>query len=437
MAQTSTFTYGFLRPIVGWGARLLYRKVVVKGMDQFPKDRPVVIISNHQNAMMDPVMICVNCPKQLHWLTRSDVFKNPTVAKFLRKINMLPVYRDRDMVEGMRDRNDQIFAICNERLAENAVVALFPEGTHRGKKQLMTPLKKGLGRLVFGAIEQDKRNLEICVVPIGLDYSGYFDYREEMIVSMGKPIEVKDYYELYKKEPVRAMNLLMSDAGAALSSLIIDVRRNSHYEDIMAMKPLCDTMSNDRSVFGRFLHFKSVTKHIEHHDGHTPRLLDIAHHYRRELEELGVEEAAMHAFQNPVLRWIIAPLLHLIMLPFIIGAMAYLPLYLLTENFVAAKVKDPLFKNSIRLVFWTFLTPLLLLLGGLAVSIAGLGWKLSLLWMGFTTLSGLLVMPWWTWFKRWKSALHFSKVKKENPTKFDGWIKTRTDLIHELKLLNR
>lgn len=437
MAQTSTFTYGFFRPIIGWGTSFLYRKVVVKGMDQFPTDRPVVIISNHQNAMMDPVMICVNCPKQLHWLTRSDVFKNPTAAKFLRNINMLPVYRDRDLVEGMRDRNDQIFAICNERLAENAVVALFPEGTHRGKKQLMTPLKKGLSRLVFGAIEQDKRNLELLIVPIGLDYSGYFDYREEMIVVMGKPIEAKAYYEMYKQEPARAANLLMADAGAALSELIIDVRQDEHYDDILAMKPLCDTMANDRSVFGKFLHFKAITKHIEHHDGHFARLLKIAHHYRLELEELGIEEAAMHDFQNPVLRWVIAPLIHLIMLPFMIGAMAFLPLYLLTENFVASKVKDPLFNNSIRVVFWTFLTPFLLLLGFFAVTIAGLGWKLGLLWMGFTVLSGLLVMPWWTWFKRWRSALHFSKVKKENAAKFEGWIKTRTDLIHELKLLNR
>jgi hypothetical protein len=166
-------------------------------------------------------------------------------------------------------------------------------------------------------------------------------------------------------------------------------------------------------------------------------MLKIAHHYRKELEELGIEEAAMHAFQNPVLRWILAPLIHLIMVPFIVGAMAFLPLYLLTENFVSGKVKDPLFKNSIRLVFWTFLTPLLLLLGFFAVMIAGLGWKLGVVWMGFTVLSGLLVMPWWTWFKRWRSALHFSKVKKENKAKFDAWIKTRTDLIHELKLLNR
>ena len=55
---------------------------------------------------------------------------------------MLPVYRERDKVEGMFDKNDQIFKECYARIASGAVIALFPEGTHRGRKQLFQ-FKKG------------------------------------------------------------------------------------------------------------------------------------------------------------------------------------------------------------------------------------------------------------------------------------------------------
>ena len=176
-----------LRPFVWTGIHFFFRRVVVAGAHRVPQDRPVVMVANHQNALLDPVVLCISTNAQLNWLTRADVFKNPLVNRFLRRINMLPVYRERDRVADLHDRNNEIFSMCYERMKNYSIIGIFPEGTHRGKKQLV-PLKKGLARLVIGAHEAGVRDL--CILPVGLDYESFYEPQKNLLVKFGEPIEV-------------------------------------------------------------------------------------------------------------------------------------------------------------------------------------------------------------------------------------------------------
>jgi 1-acyl-sn-glycerol-3-phosphate acyltransferase len=131
LALKKSIHYEMLRPFVWSGIHFFFRRVVIAGAHRVPKNRPVIIVANHQNALLDPVVLCVSTTSQLHWLTRADVFKQPLVNRFLRRINMLPVYRERDRVANLHDRNNEIFQQCYTRLKDNAVIGIFPEGTHR------------------------------------------------------------------------------------------------------------------------------------------------------------------------------------------------------------------------------------------------------------------------------------------------------------------
>ncbi|MBL0315430.1 MAG: 1-acyl-sn-glycerol-3-phosphate acyltransferase [Flavobacteriales bacterium] len=99
------------------------------------------LLANHQNAMLDPLMVCLASKNQLHWLTRADIFRKPSMNWLLRKINMLPVYRERDRVADLAKKTQETFDECYAGMKPNSVICIFPEGTHRGKKQLV-PLKK-------------------------------------------------------------------------------------------------------------------------------------------------------------------------------------------------------------------------------------------------------------------------------------------------------
>ena len=81
------------------------------------KGTPTIFIGNHQNGMMDPMPICGFIPQQVHWLTRADVFWNGIARHILYGYNQLPVYRQRDRVDQLRERNDIIFDVCVDQVA--------------------------------------------------------------------------------------------------------------------------------------------------------------------------------------------------------------------------------------------------------------------------------------------------------------------------------
>ena len=46
----------------------------------------------------------------------------------------------------------------------------------------------------------------VKIVPVGIDYGNYDKSGRHLIINYGKPISIKDYYELYKEKPAEAMN---------------------------------------------------------------------------------------------------------------------------------------------------------------------------------------------------------------------------------------
>jgi len=62
---------------------IFYRKVYVNGLENIPKNVPLVLTANHQNALMDALAIGYAADHQPVFLVRSDVYSNPIVAIFL------------------------------------------------------------------------------------------------------------------------------------------------------------------------------------------------------------------------------------------------------------------------------------------------------------------------------------------------------------------
>jgi 1-acyl-sn-glycerol-3-phosphate acyltransferase len=158
--------YAIMKPCVNWAIRLFYRNLHVRNSAQICNvGAPVLLISNHQNALMDPLLCCITSPKQLNFLTRADVFKNPVAKKVLTGLNMLPVYRPHDKVN-IIESNAPTFRESLTRLENNQIISLFPEGTHQPDQNLK-PFKKGAARLigdVFDAGKCDKIILCILVI---------------------------------------------------------------------------------------------------------------------------------------------------------------------------------------------------------------------------------------------------------------------------------
>ena len=422
--ERSTF-YEVLRPAVWSGINVFFRKVVIRNKHKIPVDRPVIIVANHQNALLDPVVLCVSSRRQLHWLTRADVFKNKRVSAFLHRINMMPVYRERDRVADLHDRNNAIFNECYRRMQQNAIIGIFPEGTHRGKKQLV-PLKKGLARLVIGAYESGVRNL--CILPVGLDYESFYEPQQDLMVTFGDVIEVESLVQAELNNHAKLHSEITRLVHAALTGVMIHVDSEDVYSEILSLKPLLDELHPGDNLVAKFDRFHALAKYLDAHEEHHHFLNHEVNDFRTLGHQLHIEE---HRYTTRISagRWIglIAGL------PFaLLAATVLWPMQLFVERFVHTVIKDTLFRNSIRISFWTFLTPVYLMLVWLVLKWAGASNLVQ--WMPVAApLAGLITLPWWRNTKRIAQFIRLHRMR--NSETFVRWSAMRTQIKQWIQTL--
>jgi 1-acyl-sn-glycerol-3-phosphate acyltransferase len=422
VVKTQSILYASLKPLVQLGAHLFFRKLVLLNGNNLPTNRPVIVVANHQNAMLDPVMLCQILPKQLHWLTRADIFKNPLVNKLLRSVNMLPVYRERDKVEDLHAINNQTFSTCNDRLHEHAVISMFPEGTHRGKKQLI-PLKKGVARMALNAMADGMNDL--CIVPIGLDYGNYYKYRTTLLVNVGRPIEVKRLLGDIT-DTARAQNVLLAEIRAALKQVMIDIEPNDMYEYVYGVEFLCYKMADTNDLGKQFNYYHRFVSCMNTQAKHLDAFAVLAKPYLNLQHKLHLYE---QDFEEKGLSLGKSVLLVLGAIPALLGAIVFAPFYIFAESVTKKIVKDPLFSNSIRLSIWTFLAPVYMLLLGAAIC-----WSEQSVWMLLPTIFvvmvlGWLAVQWWPLGKKFMHAMRCRKYVATGNKEYTTWLQTRQQLI--------
>ena len=213
--------YYFFWIIVRIGLRIYYSKVKITGLENIPKNKPIIFGANHENAFIDALLITTSNTRFDHYLVRAGVFKNPVARAFLNSLNLMPVYRAQDGVNPL-EANQQIFRACFEALAKNYAVMLFPEGEHNMRRHKRV-LKKGITRIALGAVNFEDKIQEVSVVPVGVNYSDHMGFRSAVHIVFGKPIDVQKQEqnaENYKK--------LTTEITEALSQVHVSLDRTSY-----------------------------------------------------------------------------------------------------------------------------------------------------------------------------------------------------------------
>jgi len=55
--------------------RVFYGKIEVSGLENVPKDGPLLIASNHPNGFLEPIIMACLFPRDLHFMVRGDGFR--------------------------------------------------------------------------------------------------------------------------------------------------------------------------------------------------------------------------------------------------------------------------------------------------------------------------------------------------------------------------
>lgn len=210
--------------------RLFYSTIHIVGKDNIPDGKSVIFASNHQNALMDPLAILFAADQPVYFLARADIFKKKFIARILRFLKLMPVYRLRDDVD-IIEKDKQVFKETAALLAEGNSLGILPEGTHTPIKRLSL-LKKGICRIAFETVSDSSFNNDLVIIPVGIDYSDYQKQGSGLIVIFGKPIEVIQYYNLYKDNPNKAVARLRDELADSIRALMINIDINGEYEFI-------------------------------------------------------------------------------------------------------------------------------------------------------------------------------------------------------------
>lgn len=207
----------------------LLKKRKVYGLDNIPKKGAILFIGNHQNALIDALIIPTLTKRKIHFLARAGVFKKDFVKRFLSTLNMLPAYRIRDGVENM-NKNYPVFDKCVEILKNDGALEIFAEGEHHLERRII-PLKKGFARIILSTL-QKYPNTEIKIIPIGLNYDSHLNFPSKVSIYFGKPIVANPYFDI--QNPDVSFSGIIKKVSSELKKLTLHVEDIENYDEIIS-----------------------------------------------------------------------------------------------------------------------------------------------------------------------------------------------------------
>ena len=212
---------------------LYFRKEHILGLENVPTNgTPVVVVSNHQNCLNDPLCVCLQLTdRRMNFIARANVFKVPLFNKALRAMGLLPAYRMSHEGLGAVCKNQETFDDAGAALNDGETLMLFPEADHQDKRWLGT-FKLGYLRIAFAAAEKNNFEQDIMILPSCNHYSNYFHARTDMLIRFGTPISLKPYYERYQEAPRETMVEVNKIVRAQIQSMMLHIDDIENYEQI-------------------------------------------------------------------------------------------------------------------------------------------------------------------------------------------------------------
>jgi glycerol-3-phosphate O-acyltransferase/dihydroxyacetone phosphate acyltransferase len=181
--------------------RIFFRRVELEHEDNLPLTGPVVVVANHNNGLVDGLLLIAMLRRYPRFLGKSTLFRIPPLWPFLKLAGVIPVHRAID--GGQSGQNISAFATSHVILAHGGVVALFPEGISHDESSLQ-PLRTGAARIVLEA-GLDHGVAEVVTVAVGLTYDAKARFRSRALVRIGRPEGVARWAEAYQRDSHQAV----------------------------------------------------------------------------------------------------------------------------------------------------------------------------------------------------------------------------------------
>lgn len=434
----------YLQYVNSW---LYFRKEHIVGLENVPIDgTPVVVVSNHQNCLNDPLCVCLKLTdRRMNFIARANVFKNPIFNKALRAMGLLPAYRMSHEGFGAINKNRETMDDAGQALTDGETLMLYPEADHQDKRWL-GKFKLGYLRIAFEAAEKMNFEQDVMILPSCNHYSNYFHARTDMLIKFAEPISLKPYYDRYKEAPRETMMEVNTIVRDTIQQMMLHIEDLDHYEEIDFIREsgygrkyakehgykfnyLPSRLLSDQKLVAELQ--RAYTENKEEMEG----VYADTRRYAEGLKELNIRDWLF--IHNPGIE---APILRglglLLLLPlFIVSIIPTALLFIIPKIFLNVLIKDQMFISSFNVGVSVFVSvPICLIIPSILLWIfAGFWWALGY----FVAFPFMFVLAWnfMRMFQKFMGSCRF--VARKNRDKVSKLKEIRQRIFSQLdKLIN-
>jgi len=290
--------YGLVRTLARWVLEVFYRRIEIVGIEHLPESGPLIVAANHQNALVDPMLLLGLVPRRMVPVAKEPLFRHPVIGPFLRIVGALPVLRRQ---EGNADpsRNREMFAAASAHLGAGHAVLIFPEGTSQPEPTLM-PLRTGAARMLLEAEAATGGTLGVALVPIGLVYHEPGTFRAgRALLSIGAPVATADCVALYATEPEGAAHRLTDRLSTALRRQIVEADDRETLRLLRALESIAHAGGSPdaRDATARTAWMQGAMRAYRHFREHEPARVGgfraAVERYLSDLERAGLSDRGL------------------------------------------------------------------------------------------------------------------------------------------------
>lgn len=214
------FLTSMLQSLARLTAELFFARIRIVGSANLQVKGGAILVANHPNTFLDPMLITALSPGRLHYWAKSTLWRLPFLGSVLDRLGAIPVYRRQDQqASHAANGNQQSLAIAADKLQNGGWILIFPEGGSEPGLSLK-PLKTGAARLGLQTLDQSSHGLDVPIIPIGIDYMEPGIFRSNITLRIGQPLSLASYAEDYKEDPKQTVRHVTQELSNRMKHLL-------------------------------------------------------------------------------------------------------------------------------------------------------------------------------------------------------------------------
>ncbi|SMN20967.1 similar to Saccharomyces cerevisiae YBL011W SCT1 Glycerol 3-phosphate/dihydroxyacetone phosphate dual substrate-specific sn-1 acyltransferase of the glycerolipid biosynthesis pathway [Maudiozyma saulgeensis] len=258
------------------------------------------------------------------------------------------------------DKVDQslVYHKVFEHLANDSCIGIFPEGGSHDRTDLL-PIKAGVAIMALGCMDKHP-DVNVKIVPCGMNYFHAHRFRSRAVVEFGEPIEIsRDLVEKYHQPETNrdAVKTLLDEITEGLKAVTVTCKDYETLMIVQAMRRLYSTRFNQKLPLSMIVEMnRRIVKGYESHREEL-EVKELGEDILKYNEKLNYYNVADHSVETArvdfmtnlcllIYRSVFITAALLLSLP---GIIMFSPIFILANRVSKEKARKALAKSSVKI----------------------------------------------------------------------------------------